>query len=120
MRVRKQDAEGDYQIGQGQLNFYIDSPQLVGQEIQTRLLLWEGEWFLDQTDGTAWSQEILGYGKSSIRDQIIKARILGTPGVTRLLEFSSSVDPTTRVYAVQGKVLTQFSVQPISFGPVNL
>lgn len=120
MRVRKQDANGDYQIGQGQLNFHINNPEAVGQLIDTRLELWEGEWFLDKTEGTAWSQEILGYGKTPIRDQIIKARILGTPGVTKLLRFSSSVDTVIRKYTPQGQVLTQFSKQPTSFGPVNL
>lgn len=120
MRVRKLDDDGDYQIGQGQANFWINNPQAVAQEIGTRLLLWEGEWFLDKFNGTPWSQEILGYGTTAIRDQAIKARILETPGVTSLNSFSSAVDPSTRKYTVQGSVLTQFSTQPISFGPVNL
>jgi hypothetical protein len=120
MRVRRLDANGDYLIGAGQANFWIDNVEAVAQSIQTRLLLWEGEWFLDNTNGTPWSQEVLGYGTTAIRDQVLKARILETPGVTSIVSFDSSLNPTTRKYTVQGQVLTKFSTQPVSFGPVNL
>jgi hypothetical protein len=120
MRVRRLDADGDYLIGRGSADFWINNVPLVAQNIQTRLLLWEGEWFLDKFNGTPWSQEILGYGTTAIRDQLLKARILETPGVLSIVSFDSSVNPVTRKYTVQGKVLTQFSTQPVSFGPVNL
>ncbi len=59
-RVRKLDANRDYSFGQGNINFWINSPFGVAQNVETRLGLWEGEWFLDKTRGTPYSQEILG------------------------------------------------------------
>lgn len=120
MRVRKQDANGDYTIGQGQANFWINSPRGVAQNVETRLLLWVGEWFLDNTIYTPWSQEILGYGTASIRDVAIKSVILTTDGVTSIVSYISSVNPSTRKLTVQGTIMTQFSAQPTSFGPVIL
>lgn len=120
MRVRKQDANGDYLIGQGEANFWINSPEGVSQNVETRLLLWEGEWFLDKTEGTPWSQEILGYGTASLRDIAIRARVLATDGVTALLNYNSSVNTATRKMTVSGSIMTKFSTTPINFGPVTL
>lgn len=120
MRVRKQDANGDYTFGQGQANFFINSAEGVGQRIVTRLLLWEGEWFLDQTAGTPYTQEILGYGQTSLRDAAIKAVILGTPGVTSIESYNSVVNPANRSFTVQATVMTQFSTNPVNVGPVTL
>lgn len=120
MRVRKQSSTGDYVIGRGSRDFYVNNPELVGQRINTRLLFWEGEWFLDTQDGTPWLQKVLGYGNATVRDQVIKARILGTPGVTSINTYSGVATASNRSYTVQGTVITQFSTQPIPFGPVTL
>lgn len=120
MRVRRQDANGDYLIGQGQVNFWVNNVQAVAQLITTRLLLWEGEWFLDLTEGTPYKQEILGYGTTSLRDMAIKARILGTQGVTSIASYNSEFNPVTRAFTVSGTVVTQFSTNPVAFGPVTL
>jgi len=120
MRVRKQDANGDYLIGQGTANFYANNTYAVAQLIETRLGLWEGEWFLDLTIGTPYKDEILGYGTTSLRDMAVKAQILGTPDVLSIETYFSSVNPATRAFTVSGSVMTPFSTQPVAFGPVNL
>ena len=120
MRVRKQDSNGDYVIGQGEANFWINQAEGVVQTVVTRLLLAEGEWFLDQTIGTPWSQEILGYSTAALRDIAIKTVILQTNNVTALTDYNSSVDTTTRKFTVSGSILTPFSPQPVPFGPVVL
>ena len=118
-RVRKLDSVGDYSIGQGEANFWINAAQGVGQNIQTRLGLWEGEWFLDKTVGMPW-QDVLGYSTVSLRDIAIKTVILQTDGVSALETYNSSFDPTTREFTVSGSVMTIYSTSPVLFGPVTI
>ncbi len=47
-RVRKLDANGDYSFGQGEANFWVNNAAGVAQNVETRLGLLEGEWFLDK------------------------------------------------------------------------
>jgi len=90
----------------------------VEQAIKTRLKLWLGEWFVDLTDGTPYPTQVLGerYGKSP--DAAIKARILGTPGVTQLISYSSSFnapsDGVRRTLTVNATVQSLYSVTPVS------
>jgi hypothetical protein len=118
MRVRKLDANKDYSIGQGEANFWINQAAGVGQNIETRLGLAEGEWFLDKTIITPWSEEILGYGTVALRDMALKTVILETNGVTGIEAYNSNFDPITRELAVSGSVMTAYSTSPVSFGPV--
>lgn len=91
------DATGDMQWGSSQQNFLINSPEAVGQLAETRLQLRQGDWFLDKTKGVAWATQILGRNTASTRDQAIKACILGTPGVTSIASYSSSVDANRKL-----------------------
>lgn len=93
MLYRTLDANGDYQLG----SFLSNSPAAVAQAVQTRLLLWRGEWFLDVTDGTPYMQDVLGHGTNY--DLEIQDRILSTPGVTEITSYSSSV--VNRALSVQ-------------------
>jgi hypothetical protein len=90
-RVRAMSATGDMTFGSSKANFLIDSPQAVGQLVKTRLLLWEGEWFLNLSEGTPWFQNILGKSSESIRDAAIQNRIANTPFVTGILSYASQV-----------------------------
>ena len=91
MRYRVLDANGDMTFGQGSANFLVNSPAAVGQAVLTRLKLLTGEWFLDQTEGTPYSTEILVEGGRLTADQAIRGRILGTQGVTEIVSYSSSL-----------------------------
>lgn len=93
MRYRMLSPSGDYVFGSGSGEFLVNTPQAVGQAVLTRLRLWQGEWFLDLTEGTPYTQQILGFTSQSARDQAIQARILGTPGVTELVAYSSTLSP---------------------------
>ena len=104
MRYRALDANGDYSFGQGSANFLVNSPACVAQAVQTRLRLFEGEWFLDQTDGTPWFQDVLGQ-KNALDNinLIIRARILATQGVSPqggIENYSAVFDDTTRKLTV--------------------
>lgn len=104
MRYRALTASGDYSFGHGQGDLLINTPNAVAQAIQTRLLLFTGEWFLDTTDGTPWSTQILGNNTQATRDLAIKARILRTPGVKSLVSYASQVE--NRAFSAEAVVDT--------------
>ena len=118
MRYRKLTSTGDYSFGQGAANFWVNAPETVAQSVQTRLNLWQGEWFLDQTVGTPIAQNILGY--QSMYDMVIKQRVLETNGVVNIESYESEVDPETRELTVSMTILTQYSPIPIVLNPVVL
>jgi hypothetical protein len=92
MRYRKLDDLGDYSFGQGDAQFHVDTAQGVLQAVETRLTLWSGEWFLDTREGTPYATEVLGRGTQATYDQAIKERVLDTPGVTSIDEYTSVLD----------------------------
>lgn len=123
MRYRKLDAAGDYVFGQGQSNFYVDQPEAAAQAVQTRLLLVTGEWFLDVTEGTPYSTQILGKDTVPLYDAAIKQRILGTSGIvdgslqpviSGIPEYSSSLVGQTRALSVGATLTTIFSETTIA------
>lgn len=107
MKYRKLDANGDYTLGTG-ADFYIDTPEAVGQAIQTRLALYRGEWFLDTADGTPWKTDVLGKYTRDAYDAAIKNRILGTEGVNAIVSYSSNFDGTTRTLNIEAQVNTVY------------
>lgn len=114
MRYRKQDANGDYVWGHQQNDFWLNTPDGVALAIKTRLLLFVGEWFLDVTDGTPWTTQVLDKYTKDQYDAAIQDRILGTQGVTQITNYSSSVNTTTRTLTVSATVETQYGTTTIS------
>lgn len=112
MRYRKLDAAGDYTFGTG-ADFHVDSPDAVAQAISTRLKLWRGESFHDQSDGTDYLGEVLDKRTRS-PDVAIKQRILGTPGVSELQTFASSYDGNTRRLTISATVQTIYGAIAIN------
>jgi hypothetical protein len=106
IRYRTLSPEGDYTFGQGASEFLIDTPEAVIQAVKTRLALWAGEWFLDLTEGTPYLTDILGVGTQATYDTAIQERILGTPGVAAISDYSSSL--VGRRLSVSAKVKTIF------------
>jgi hypothetical protein len=119
MRIRKMEGFGeatpnpsyDYIFGKGRTEFWENVPAAVGQSVLSRLMLWQGEWFLDNTEGTPWLQEILSAGiknTTPLYDQAIKFRVLQTPHVTDVLDYSSNLNVTTRKLTVSMKLDTEY------------
>ena len=108
MRYRKLDKDGDYVFGGGGKDFYRDIPEAPAQAVRTRLMLWQGEWFLNVMSGTPWMTKILGKYTTGVRDAVIRRRILGTEGVTEIISFGSQYDLETRQYKVQATINTQY------------
>ena len=115
LTVRSLDSNGDPLQGNGQDNFISDL-QAVAQIIKTRLLLFEGEWFLDLLDGLPLSQSILGSSGSQRNLEIvlnlISTRIQGfQPYVTGISSLSASY--TNRQFIYSGTAQTIFG--PVYF-----
>lgn len=117
MKYRKLTSAGDYVFGRGSANFIQDTPETVAQAVRTRLGLIQGEWMLDTTAGTPYNSDILGAGKISTYDRAIQSVILNTPGVRRIVAYSSGVDPVSREATVNvtidtlyGQVTTQANI----------
>ena len=114
MRYRKQDEMGDYSFGAGLNDFHIDNAEAIAQAIETRLKLWVGEWFADTSDGTGWSQAILGKQSKNLYELTLRQRVLETYGVTAIESFQSSLDRETRRLTVSMNVNTFYGQTTVS------
>lgn len=108
MKYRKLDENGDYVFGGNLASFFIDQPEAPAQAVKTRLMLQQGEWFADLSDGTPWKTKVLGKYTSATRDPILRRRILGTQGVSNIALYASQFAPSTRQYDVQAEITTIF------------
>jgi len=118
---RRLDENFEPTWGQGQQDFISDT-EAVAQAIRTRLLLFQGEWWLDTTDGLPLWQQILGTRNSmqSIT-LLIQDRITGTPHVKSITSITPSFNSVTRQYSFVATVTTTFSTSiTISNLPINL
>jgi len=114
-------ATGDIAYGQGGANYFVDSRAAVAQEVQTTLLLFQGEWFLDITAGVPWFTQVAGVGTIPIYDQVIKQAIQGVQGVTAIVNYSSILNRVTRALAVTATINTQFGVTQVQVAlPVSI
>jgi hypothetical protein len=85
---RALDKNNDLIIEKGQLKLAEEGAQVV-QNVRTRLQFYLEEWFLDLQAGTPYFQEIFKKPVNLSKiESIFKTRILLTPEVDRLLEFS--------------------------------
>ncbi|MBO0738083.1 MAG: hypothetical protein J2P48_16155 [Alphaproteobacteria bacterium] len=109
---------GDMTAGRGTRDYLVDSPTAVAQAVLTRLLLWQGEWWLNLEAGTPWLQQVLGQTPArAVPQAVIRDRILQTPYVTRIDDFTTSFDRTTRALTVSAKVETAFG--PVTEAPAG-
>jgi hypothetical protein len=115
MRNRALSATGDYQFGQNDAQFLVNSPDAVAQAVMTRLQLREGEWFLDASEGTPYGTKILGEGTQAYYDQAVQERILGTPGVRAITDYASVLDQR-RALKISATVSTVYGAATITKG----
>lgn len=128
LRYRRLDANGDFMLTGTGADYHRNTPAAVAQCVATRLKLFAGEYFLDLNEGTPWKTGVLGKGTRDTYTQVIKDRILGTPGVTEIVSFSSSIDPTERSLTVEvtintlygGQVSLSIALSPSTAAPLNL
>lgn len=94
----------------------------VLQDVLQRLRFFLGEWFLDNTQGVPYFQQILIKNPDQSKvDAIFQNIILGTPGVTQLSSYSFVVNAATRLLAISFTCVTTTGVVSYSgnIAPVN-
>lgn len=112
MTVRALDDNGDIVTTGAQ---FITEQDEIAQTIKTRLRLFLGEYFRDITDGTPWYEQILGRNvNENAREASLRNRIANTPGVIKLLSFSTDFDIDARAYTVICSVQTNYGTVEIS------
>lgn len=107
----------DFRLENGKIVFtngllqYVDGAERVRQQIEFRLSLWRGEWFLDSEFGTPYLQEILGK-QLTINGAIaaIQQQITSIDGVTGLVEFSYNFDRANRTLSVEFTAATEYGL----------
>ena len=100
-------------FGAQQADFWRDCAEAVGQAAMTRLRLWSGEWFIDTSEGTPWTQAVLGTGRRKTIEPALRARILGTQGVTGILDFSIAIDEESRTVKINVTIDTIYGQVPV-------
>jgi hypothetical protein len=113
MRYRQLDANSDFTFGGGLKDYLQDSPDAVVQAVLTRFRLWEGEWFLDVTEGTPYLSGMLGKYTQDTIDQLIKKRILETQGVDSIIDYSGVYDGNNRSYSFNATISTIYGTADI-------
>lgn len=78
-----------------------DSNTNTAQAIKRKLATFEGEWFLDESIGLPYFDDILGKGKFLSNIKTIYLReIQSVPEVAEILEFNIDEDPVTRTLII--------------------
>lgn len=107
MIVRALDGNGDWTFGKGRNN-YKQNNAAVAQSIQTRLLMFKNDCFFATDRGIDWFNLLGGKDLTSL-NLAINAMILGTEGVTGILQTLLSLD-SDRVMRVSYQAQTVYSV----------
>jgi len=93
----------------------------VAQAIDTRLLLFQGEWWENLSEGTPMFQGIIGNRASQsgleVMSLAISSRIAGTPYVSAVENISITFNPTNRKLTFSAIAQTSFGSVPVTFTP---
>jgi len=90
---------------------FLTGQEKVAQNLETRLLEFYGEFFLNNKRGTPWFQSILGKFDPSFREDALKKIILETDDVVKLTEFT--LNQESRALDLKASVITIFSADPL-------
>lgn len=84
-----------------------DAEQIV-QRVRQRLQVFRGEWFLDVRAGVPWLQDILVHTpRLNYVEALLKAEIVGTPGIVEITQFSMEYSAGNRTLEVAFKARTE-------------
>ena len=110
---RALDSNNDLIVESGQLKLVTDGAEVV-QHVRSRLQFYLEEWFLDLQAGTPYFQQIFTKPANLANiESIFKSRILNTPEVETLTEFSMDYEGGS-----VRKLTVSFSAETV-YGVIN-
>lgn len=105
----------DFKITNGKWDFsggniqFVDGADRVRQQLEFRLSLWRGEWFLNSDFGTPYEQNILGKALSLDGAlAAIRAEILSVEGVNTITSFDYTFERKERKLSVTFECSTTY------------
>lgn len=99
-----QDENGDIALKNGDF-YFVTGVDATVQFLKQRLKLIAGEWFLDETKGVPYFDEIFVKNPNPVvLDSIFKTVIIETPGVLALTEFSMDINARTRTLTLNIRI----------------
>ena len=115
---------GDLYLENGTVRLTNSLSEDVAQELFIRFRMFQGEWFLDATQGFPWFQSVLGIKTPiGIVEQLLRKVITTCPGVAKLTAFSLNNNTATRQAQVaftcildDGATLTSADFAPFVIG----
>lgn len=110
LAINRQDGSNDIIITAGNLQLQ-QGIDFVAQRLFQRLDIRKGEWFLDASFGVPYNEQILVRNPNlSAISAVLRERILSTPEVTRVENFSLDFDNTTGLLSLDFEAKTPFGV----------
>lgn len=89
----------------------VDGAERVRQQVEFRLSLFRGEWFLDSEFGTPYLESVLGKQVTiNAALSTIKTEILGVEGVTKIEDFSYQLNRQTRLLTINCSLQTDYGL----------
>jgi hypothetical protein len=102
------DADGDLDLTNGEISLTGSGQEAIAQRLKQRLSFFLGEWFLDQTRGIPFIQQIFVKRPNPVVvDAVFKSEILQEPSVTELQEFELDLDTATRELTLSFRVQSE-------------
>jgi hypothetical protein len=102
IRDIKLDLDGDLALEHGDLALVGGSTdeeniQAIAQDVRIRVRMFLGEWFLDESRGVPYHQQIFRKGaRAGLVQSLLRRAIEQTPGVRVVTEMSLEANPQTR------------------------
>lgn len=82
--------------------FTSDLSEYVAQKLKIKLSMFQGEWYLNNTAGMPYFQDILISNPNiDLIEDLYKASIRDTYGVSEIVEFNSFFDKSIRKFTVE-------------------
>ena len=112
--TRRLDANHDMTFGRGLANFAVNA-EACAQNVRTRLLMLQGEWFLDTSAGVPYLPN--DYVTKALTDKpadpayadaVIQTIVLDTDGVDAITAYSSTFTRSTRKFAAKITLTTVY------------
>lgn len=105
---------GDIVIANGDLVLTSDANPAgtnpVLQNILQNLRMFQGEWFMDTSQGLPWFDMTAKGSEQATVDALIQGAILGTPGVRQLTQYTSTANRAGRMLSVTFSAVTTSGV----------